>query len=83
MSHGHHGGHTHAALTADPFTAAMDLSIADSDLSPSELTRRNLLRNAGLLGAGAAAAGGIGWYLLREEREPTVTRNERIFTDER
>ena len=35
------------------------------------------------LGAGAAAAGGIGWYLFREEREPTVTRNERIFTDER
>lgn len=35
------------------------------------------------LGAGAVAAGGIGWYLIRDGREPAAIRNEQIFTDER
>lgn len=35
------------------------------------------------LGAGAAAAGGVGWYLFQDRQEPTVTRNELVFTDER
>jgi hypothetical protein len=35
------------------------------------------------LGAGVVAAGGVGWYLYQDQQEPTVTRNEQIFTDER
>ncbi len=35
------------------------------------------------LGAGAAAAGGLGWYIFREEQQPEIIRNERVFTDER
>lgn len=35
------------------------------------------------LGAGAVAAGGLGWYVFRDEREPAIIRNEQIFTDAR
>jgi hypothetical protein len=35
------------------------------------------------LGAGAAAAGGVGWYLFRDAKEPAAARNEQVFTDER
>lgn len=35
------------------------------------------------LGAGLAAAGGVGWYIFQEQQDPTVTRNEQVFTDER
>ena len=35
------------------------------------------------VGAGLVAAGGVGWYLFQERQDPTVTRNEQIFTDER
>lgn len=35
------------------------------------------------VGAGLAAVGGVGWYLFQDQRDPSVTRNEQIFTDER
>jgi hypothetical protein len=35
------------------------------------------------LGAGVVAAGGVGWYIFQDQKEPTVTRDEQIFTDER
>ena len=35
------------------------------------------------LGAGVVAAGGVGWYIFQDQRDPTVTRNEQVFTDER
>lgn len=35
------------------------------------------------LGAGVVAAGGVGWYIFQDQREPKVTRNEQVFTDER
>lgn len=35
------------------------------------------------VGAGLAAAGGVGWYLFQDRQDPTVTRNEQVFTDER
>jgi hypothetical protein len=35
------------------------------------------------VGAGVAAAGGVGWYLFQDRQDPTVTRNEQVFTDER
>ncbi len=58
-----HGSHQHhhedapsEGLSGGDSSAALDISVPDTELSPAALGRRNFLRRAGVIGAGAAAA---------------------------
>jgi hypothetical protein len=76
-------------VRAKPKVIDLDFTDDDDD-SPASHTRSR--QDGGVAGrqwiywsVGASVlAGGVGWYLLEErQKDPIVTRNEQVFTDER
>jgi hypothetical protein len=76
-------------VRAKPKVIDLDFTDDDDD-SPAPQSRSRLGSGAAdrqwiYWSVGASVlAGGVGWYILEErQKDPIVTRNEQVFTDER